>query len=328
MKKTTPSTLTSLTEQEIESLLTSIRNSSVIQEQSYQLPIRNRIEEISGKIDVASRQMEEIFDIVASSGVVPVHEIKNEIMPAIMQAAEIPHIYHLFYELKSKDEYTYRHSVCVGIIAALLGKWLKLSSEELYDLALGATLHDIGKARVPAEILNKPGRLTQDEYMEMKRHTVYGYRLLRDVPEISERAALIALQHHEREDGGGYPFSLRSEKIDRLAKIVAIADVYHAMSSSRVYHQAEPFHIVISQMQNDVFGKFDPSIMLVFLYRIMESLVGRRVLLSSGEEGTILMVDPYEPLRALIKSADTLIDLRLNRGLRISRVLNDSIVGV
>lgn len=328
MKKTTPSTLTSLTHQEIESLLTSIRNSSALQEQSFQLPIKNRIDEISGQIDAASRQMEEIFEIVASSGVVPVHEIKNEIMPAIMQAAEIPHIYHLFYELKSKDEYTYRHSVCVGIIAALLGKWLKLSSEELYDLALGATLHDIGKARVPAEILNKPGRLSQDEYMEMKRHTVYGYRLLRDIPEISERAALIALQHHEREDGGGYPFSLRSEKIDRLAKIVAIADVYHAMSSSRVYHQAEPFHIVISQMQNDVFGKFDPSIMLVFLYRIMESLVGRRVLLSSGEEGTILMVDPYEPLRALIKSADTLIDLRLNRGLRISRVLNDSIVGV
>lgn len=328
MKKTTPSKLTSLTDQEIESLLTSIRNSSAIQEQSFQLPIKNRIEDISRQIDAASWQMEEIFNIVASSGVVPVHEIKNEIMPAIMQAAEIPHIYHLFYELKSKDEYTYRHSVCVGIIAALLGKWLKLSSEELYDLALGATLHDIGKARVPAEILNKPGRLTQDEYMEMKRHTVYGYRLLRDIPEISERAALIALQHHEREDGGGYPFSLRSEKIDRLAKIVAIADVYHAMSSSRVYHQAEPFHIVISQMQNDVFGKFDPSIMLVFLYRIMESLVGRRVLLSSGEEGTILMVDPYEPLRALIKSADTLIDLRLNRGLRISMVLNDSIVGV
>jgi HD-GYP domain-containing protein (c-di-GMP phosphodiesterase class II) len=328
MKKTTPSALTSLTDQEIENLLASIRNSSVIQEQSLKHPINNRLEEISKKIDAASRQMEEIFDIVASTGVVPVHEIKNDIMPAIMQAAEIPHIYHLFYELKSKDEYTYRHTVCVGIIATLIGKWLDLSQEELYDLSLGATLHDIGKARVPSEILNKPGRLSQEEYREMKRHTVYGYRLLRDIPEISERAALIALQHHEREDGGGYPFSLRSEKIDRLAKIVAIADVYHAMSSSRVYHQAEPFHIVISQMQNDVFGKFDPSIMLVFLYRIMDSLVGRRVLLSSGEEGTIIMVDPYEPLRALIKSEDTLIDLRLNRGLRISRVLNDSIVGV
>jgi putative nucleotidyltransferase with HDIG domain len=328
MKKATPSPFTSLTDYQIESLLDTIRNGNAVQDHTPQKAVNKKLNAISKKIDVASRQMEEIFDIVARTGVVPVSEIKNDIMPVIRQAAEIPHIYHLFYELKAQDEYTYRHTVCVGIISALIGKWLNLGQSELYDLTLGATLHDIGKARIPAGILNKPGRLTQEEYVEMKRHTVYGYRMLKDIPELNERVALIALQHHEREDGGGYPFSLRSEKIDELAKIVAIADVYHAMSSSRVYHQAEPFHIVISQMQNDVFGKFDPKIMLVFLYRIMDSLVGRRVLLSDGEEGTILMVDPFEPLRALIKTGDTLVDMRLNRGLRISRVLNDSIVGV
>lgn len=328
MKKAAPSALTSLSDLEIDRLLDSIRNSDVHKSQPVQRQVNGRLDEVAKKINAASRQMEEIFDIVAKTGVVPINEIKNDIMPAIRQAAEIPHIYHLFYELKSKDEYTYRHTVCVGIIATLIGKWLNLSQTELFDLSLGATLHDIGKARVPSDILNKPGRLTQEEYREMKRHTVYGYKLLQNIPEINERVALIALQHHEREDGGGYPFHLQSEKIDKLAKVVAIADVYHAMSSPRVYHQAEPFHIVISQMQNDVFGKFDPKIMMVFLFKIMDSLVGRRVLLSSGEEGTIIMVDPYEPLRALVKSEDTLIDLRLNRGLRISRVLNDSFVGV
>ncbi|MBT2705070.1 HD-GYP domain-containing protein [Bacillus sp. ISL-35] len=328
MMKTTPSAFTSLSDYQIETLLDSIRNGNPVQDPTSQKAVNTKIDDISRKLDAASIQMEEIFDVVAKTGVVPVSEIKNEIMPAIRQAAEIPHIYHLFYELKSKDEYTYRHTVCVGIISTLLGKWLNLNQSDLNDLSLGATLHDIGKARIPAEILNKPGRLTQEEYAEMKRHTVYGYRLLKDIPELNDRVALIALQHHEREDGGGYPFSLRSDKIDEFAKIVAIADVYHAMSSSRVYHQAEPFHIVISQMQNDVFGKFDPKIMVVFLYRIMDSLVGKRVLLSNGEEGTILMVDKFEPLRALIKTEDTLIDLRLNRGLRISRVLNDSIVGV
>jgi putative nucleotidyltransferase with HDIG domain len=328
MKKTTPSAFTSLTDHQIDALLDTIRNGNAVQDHTPQIAVNKKLVDISKKIDEASTQMEEIFDIVAKTGVVPVGEIKNDILPVIRQAAEIPHIYHLFYELKTQDEYTYRHTVCVGIISALIGKWLNLGQEELNDLTLGATLHDIGKARIPANILNKPGRLTQEEYMEMKRHTVYGYRMMKAIPELNERIALIALQHHEREDGGGYPFSLRSEKIDELAKIVAIADVYHAMSSSRVYHQAEPFHIVISQMQNDVFGKFDPKIMLVFLYRIMDSLVGRRVLLSDGEEGTILMVDPFEPLRALIQTGDTLVDLRLNRGLRISRVLNDSIVGV
>jgi HD-GYP domain-containing protein (c-di-GMP phosphodiesterase class II) len=328
MMKTTPSAFTSLSDYQIETLLDSIRNGNPVQDPTSQNAVNTKIDDISRKLDAASIQMEEIFDVVAKTGVVPVSEIKNEIMPAIRQAAEIPHIYHLFYELKSKDEYTYRHTVCVGIISTLLGKWLNLPQSDLNDLSLGATLHDIGKARIPADILNKPGRLTMEEYAEMKRHTVYGYRLLKDIPELNDRVALIALQHHEREDGGGYPFSLPSDKIDEFAKIVAIADVYHAMSSSRVYHQAEPFHIVISQMQNDVFGKFNPKIMLVFLYRIMDSLVGKRVLLSNGEEGTILMVDKFEPLRALIKTEDTLIDLRLNRGLRISRVLNDSIVGV
>ncbi len=328
MKKTTPSTFMALSDYEIETLLDSIRNGNTVQGHASQITVNNKLTDISKQIDEASRQMEEIFDIVARTGVVPVEEVKNDIMPAIRQAAEIPHIYHLFYELKAKDEYTYRHTVCVGIISTLIGKWLNLDKTELNDLSLGATLHDIGKARVPGDILNKPGRLTQEEYIEMKRHTVYGYRMLKDIPELNDSVALIALQHHEREDGGGYPFSLPSDKINKLAKIVAIADVYHAMSSSRVYHQAEPFHIVISQMQNDVFGKFDPNIMLIFLYRVMDNLVGRRVLLSNGEEGTILMVDPFEPLRALIRTDDTLIDLRLNRGLRISRVLNDSIGAV
>lgn len=328
MKKTTPDTLASLNNHEIDSLFETLRKGKVRSELSAASPRKVNMAEVAKMVDRAARQMESVFETVSRTGAVPIDEIKQDILPAISRAAQIPHIYHLFYELKAKDEYTYRHTICVGIIATLIGKWLKLENEDLFDLTLGATLHDIGKAKIPAKILNKPGTLTQDEYQMMKQHTVYGYQLLSNIPEINERAALIALQHHEREDGRGYPFQLKSGKISRLAKIVAIADVYHAMSSSRVYHQAEPFHIVISQMQNDVFGKFDPEIMLVFLFRIMDSLVGRRVLLSNGEEGTIIMVDPYEPLRALVRSEDTLIDLRLNRGLRISQVLNDSIVGV
>lgn len=328
MKKTTPDTLASLNNHEIDSLFETLRKGKVRYEVPASSPRKANMAEVAKMVDRAARQMEAIFETVSRTGAVPFDEIKQDILPAISRAAQIPHIYHLFYELKAKDEYTYRHTICVGIIATLIGKWLNLEQADLFDLTLGATLHDIGKAKIPAQILNKPGTLTQDEYQKMKQHTIYGYQLLNNIPDINERVALIALQHHEREDGRGYPFHLKSEKISRLAKIVAIADVYHAMSSSRVYHQAEPFHIVISQMQNDVFGKFDPEIMLVFLFKIMDSLVGRRVLLSNGEEGTIIMVDPYEPLRALVRSEDTLIDLRLNRGLRISQVLNDSIVGV
>lgn len=106
-----------------------------------------------------------------------------------------------------------------------------------------------------------------------------------------------------------------------MAKIVAVAVVFHPMLSTRVYHKAEPFHQVISQMQHDVFGKFDPKIMWIFLYRMMLSLVGKKVLLSDGEEGSVLMVDQYEPLRALVRTGKGLVDLRVKRDLRIARIL-------
>ncbi|MFE8702151.1 HD-GYP domain-containing protein [Cytobacillus sp. FJAT-54145] len=281
------------------------------------------IKEITKKVDDASKQMEEMFQHIKDKGKIPLSEIKEDILPTIKQAAEIPHLYHLFYELNSKDEYTYRHTICVGIIATLIGKWLKLHPNDLTNLTLGATLHDIGKTKIPTEILNKPGKLTKEEYSEMKLHTVYGYELLKGIQTINERVALVALQHHEREDGRGYPFGLKSHQIDAFSKIVSIADVFHAMSSSRVYHQASPFYLVMKQMQEDAFGKFDPNIMLIFLYKLMDSLTGKKVQLTDGSFGTILMIHPYDPLRSLVKVNDQLIDLRYNRELQITQILEE-----
>ncbi|WP_121612080.1 HD-GYP domain-containing protein [Mesobacillus foraminis] len=314
--------LTSLSSNELSSLFSSIRDSEELEGGISQLPEHPPMNQ-ERKIEWAAKRMEEIFDYTGQKGIVPLKEVENVVMPVIKQAADIPHLYHLFYELKTKDEYTYQHTVAVGIIASLIGKWLNLQDSDLKELALGATLHDIGKAKIPSQILNKPGKLTREEYQEMKRHTLYGYELLKDIPGLDKRIPRIALQHHEREDGGGYPIGLHGKNIDLMAKIVAIADVFHAMSSTRVYREAEPFHLVIDQMQNDVFGKFDPKIMWIFLYRMMLSLVGRKVLLSNGEAGSILMVDQYEPLRALVRTGKGLVDLRFKRDVRIERILKE-----
>ncbi|PLR99679.1 HD-GYP domain-containing protein [Bacillus sp. T33-2] len=325
MSQTTPPkerNITSLSLEEVDVLLNNKRDAAVQSAPSGSNRRNVQIKSAAKMLDEAACKMEEIFEYIVRTGIVPVADIIEKIQPAITAAVEIPHIYHLFYELKSKDEYTFRHAVCVGVIASLIGKWAGLSEKELNVLAVGATLHDIGKARISKDILNKPGKLTEEEYAEMKRHTVYGYQLLKDLPGLKE-AALIALQHHEREDGGGYPFGLTGDKISRMAKIVAIADVFHAMSSSRVYHKAEPLHIVINQMQDDVYGKFDPHIMILFLYKMMNSIVGHRVLLSDGREGTIVMIDSYEPLLALVRIGDELVDLRHNRSLQIAQVLKD-----
>ena len=169
-----------------------------------------------------------------------------------------------------KNEYTYRHNICVGVIATYIGKWLGLSEEELSKLTLAATLHDIGKTMISGSILNKPGKLTELEYEEMKHHTIYGYRLIKKIPGLHPSIALTALQHHEREDGQGYPLGINGYHIHSFSKIVAIADIFHAMSSHRVYHEAIPFYEVIAQMKENVFGKLNPEILLVFLNKMME----------------------------------------------------------
>lgn len=311
--------------QEIDKLLDSFRKTerNRFLDQTQIVHHQINLKEVREKINQATKTVKQIFNFVGDGGNLPISEIMEDIIPSIKQAAEIPHIYHLFYELQSKDEYTYRHTISVGIIATIIGKWMGMPKDSINELTIAATLHDIGKSRIPKEILNKPGKLSQEEYNEMKNHTIIGYELLRDIPELPMTIPLVALQHHEREDGAGYPLGLSGDQIHRFSKIVSIADVFHAMSSSRVYHHAKPLYEVIKDMQNHAFGKFDPNIMLIFLYKMMDNLAGKNVQLSNGSIGKIVMIHPFDPLRSLVKVEEELIDLRYNNDLQIERVVDD-----
>ncbi|MCS6801604.1 MAG: HD-GYP domain-containing protein [Chloroflexota bacterium] len=167
--------------------------------------------------------------------------------------------------LKSYDDYTFHHSVDVAVIAILLGRSLRLRPDELRQLALGALLHDIGKMFIPAEILNKPGPLTSEEMRTMQQHTELGFRYLAEGSIGDYVANHVAFQHHERQDGGGYPRGLHGanrlrrdehDRFDRtrihpLAEIAAVADVYSALSSDRPYRPAmtpEAIRATIRQM--------------------------------------------------------------------------------
>lgn len=283
--------------------------------------VKEKFLEISAKIEEAIIQVETIFDYVQNTNHIPLLEIKETIIPTIQQAVETPQLFYLFHELRKADDYTYRHNIGVGVIATLIGKWLHLSSTELEKVTIAATLHDIGKTKIPSYILNKPGKLTAEEYDIVKKHTLYGYKLLKNTVGISRDISLVALQHHERENGTGYPFGIHGEQISLISKIVAVADVFHAMSSKRVYHDALPFYSVIKQMNEDVFGKFDPKILLPFLSNIMQTLVGSEVVLSDGRCGVILMLNPYNSLMPLVKVDETIINLAENKQIVIERIL-------
>lgn len=305
-----------------------MKNNVLLSEQFVSVEEEARIEKLSvleanqkKLMTEASHQVKEIFQFIRMSDRIPFTDIRENIIPAITEVSKAPNLFKLFGELQSKDSYTYSHTIGVGVIATLIGRCLNLEKRELAMLTLGATLHDIGKMKIPQDILKKPGKLTKEEFELMKKHTIYGYELITKTVGTSQRFALIALQHHEREDEQGYPFGLKGDKIDFLSKIVAVADVFHAMSSKRVYHDALPFYDVMQEMQRDIFGKLEPKIVLTFIEKMIGTLVGQNVLLTDGRSGKIMMMNPYNPAQPIVQVKNEVIDLGKNPDINMAKII-------
>ncbi|MCO5141536.1 MAG: HD domain-containing protein [Oligoflexia bacterium] len=176
--------------------------------------------------------------------------------------------YHLI-RLSSHDHYTYQHSVGVGLNAIALGKKLRITTEEeLADLGIAGLLHDIGKTKVKPEIINKPGPLDPEEWGEMKQHSLWGYELLKDNRDLTQRAKLGVLHHHEEGGGGGYPHGLIDNQISVFAKIITIADIFNALTTDRTYSKAKTPFEAFKLMQSVMMHKLDKQLFaeLVMIY--------------------------------------------------------------
>ncbi|OPY56633.1 MAG: Cyclic di-GMP phosphodiesterase response regulator RpfG [Pelotomaculum sp. PtaU1.Bin035] len=185
-------------------------------------------------------------------------------------------------DLRLQDDYTFAHSVNVCILALMTGITLGYSRGELAVLGMGALLHDLGKIKVPDEILIKPGSLTEKEWVMMKRHTVEGYWLIHDAGNIGELQAIIALQHHENYDGSGYPLGLKGDKIHEYAQVVAIADKFDAITADRVYRKAFPPHEAYEMCSASGNYFFKEHIAKAFMYNIAAYPAGTIVELNNG----------------------------------------------
>ncbi|WP_256761007.1 HD-GYP domain-containing protein [Cohnella sp. WQ 127256] len=262
----------------------------------------------------------ELFQSIGMSGKIPLMEIRKEILPFVQQASKNENIFQLFDIVKATDEYTYQHNVGVGILSTLIGRWLNFTDLEIATLSLAATLHDVGKVKVPIELLNKPGKLSDEEFALVKKHTIYGYEMLKDTIGLNHRIPLVALQHHERNDGKGYPLGLKEEKVDLFSKIVAVADIFHAMSSYRPYHEPLPFHEIVSQMRRGTFGALDPTVVSVFLNNIVKRMIGENVILSDGTIGEVISLNPHNIETPFIKVNDEFIDLSKRTDIQIKEI--------
>ena len=212
-------------------------------------------------------------------------------------------------DLSAFDDYTHRHSVQVTVLGLLIARrawsidgWTDFRGRRRYDrlddrmrkLGLGLLVHDVGKLAVPPEILNKPGRLTDDEMTIMRTHADAGVELLRPA-DLSPLAVSVVRDHHERIDGSGYPIGLSGSQIQEFPRIAAVADVYDAVTSERVYKAASPAHIGVKVICDGAGDQFSPDVVRHFRAVVMPYPVGHEIELPDGRTGVVVSVDPESP---------------------------------
>lgn len=222
----------------------------------------------------------------------------------------IAELFDMIFNMRAVKSSVYTHCLNVALISRMLGRWLKLEHHDLDVLTLAGLLHDIGKLILPEELLNKPGALSDEEFAKIKEHPKLGYAILKRQDTLDSRIKKAALMHHERCDGSGYPAGLTEDFIDNYAMVVAIADVYDAMTSSRSYRSPMcPFEVIRS-FERDGFQKYHTRYIVTFLQQIATTYQSNRVILSDGRGGNIVMINPHALSRPIVQFDDnTCLDL-------------------
>jgi HD-GYP domain-containing protein (c-di-GMP phosphodiesterase class II) len=188
-----------------------------------------------------------------------VEELKNQNRKISEQAART-----ILKALDAKDSYTFGHSMRVAYFSLVTGTEARLTAEEMYELELSAIFHDIGKIGTPDALLNKPSRLSEEEFLIMKQHPEKSWEILKEYP-LFEKIAANARFHHERFDGRGYPLGLKGEEIPVCARIILIADTFDAMTSTRPYRKGLPYEVAYDELTQYAGTQFDPRLVRLFI---------------------------------------------------------------
>jgi putative nucleotidyltransferase with HDIG domain len=235
--------------------------------------------------------------------------------------------------MRNYDNYTFTHMVNVSILTMGQARALGIEGRLLREFGLSALMHDIGKVRTPKEILNKPDKLTDEEFTIMRRHVVDGAEILRRTPEMPILAPVVAFEHHLRIDGTGYPFGVKRSGLNVGTMLCSISDVYDAMRSQRAYQQAFPTDRILAVLKKNDGSQFDQHLVRRFVQLLGIYPPGNLVKLSNGEVAVVTKVhapDPYRPrVRVLFGRDGALLDPPLDRNLweAPKEMAADTIVG-
>lgn len=271
-------------------------------------------------IEQAVDGFENIYLEALNTGTINNTVVDDIMHPLVDQLIENKDVVSLLLVLDQKDDYTYYHSMQVGMLSYYIASWLGYSKKDAYIASKAGYLHDIGKCRIPPELLNKPNKLTPEEYELVKLHTTYGYEIIRN-SSMDEVSALVALQHHERDDGSGYPLRINEHNIHPFSQITAVADIFSAMTTHRVYQSKQELLSVLKEIYNLSFGKLNGKPTQAFIRHMLPNFIGKKVLLSSGESGTIIMTNNQDFFRPLIQIDTNFLDLSIERHLSIEQII-------
>jgi putative nucleotidyltransferase with HDIG domain len=221
--------------------------------------------------------------------------------------------------MRNYDNYTFTHMVNVSILTMAQARAIGIDGKLLREFGMSALMHDIGKVRTPKEILNKPDKLTDDEFVVMRRHVVDGAEILRRTPEMPILAPVVAFEHHLRLDGSGYPFTVKRDSLNLGSMLCAIADVYDAMRSQRAYQQAHPTDRILAVLRRNEGAQMDQNLVRRFVQLLGIYPPGNMVKLNTGEVAVVLRVhapDPRRPRVRILFGADgARLDLPFDRNL-------------
>ncbi|MFC0525942.1 HD-GYP domain-containing protein [Pontibacillus salicampi] len=258
-----------------------------------------------------------------AGSLVDITKVREVIVPLIEEALINKSEVFMLHHFSSKSDYFYHHSVAVALLSSIVADKLGYSHGEVIQIGLTGFLSDCGMAKIENHILTKKGALTNDEFEEVKKHPTYSYRLLEHIPVLKKGVLLGVLQHHERMDGSGYPIGLHDAKLHPFGKIVAATDMYHAMTSERLYRSKQSPFKVLEELMSDQFGKFDHTIVQAFINSMVTFTTGTLVRLSNNDIGEIIFMEGSLPTRPMIKlqSDNAIIHLKEHPTLYIEEMV-------
>lgn len=249
----------------------------------------------------ASRLVTDIMHDVRLGKQIEVERVGHVVNNMVSSIFRNPHALLSLGRIRQMDRYTFEHSIGVAVLMISFARELGLERSVIQEIGVGALLHDIGKLKVPDHILNKPGRLTDDEFVIMRRHVEYSRELLEQTGEVSATAIAVAAQHHERYDGSGYPNKLSGDAISTYGQMAAIVDVYDAISADRCYHKGEPPTMVLRRILEWSKFHFNQPLVHQFIRCVGIYPVGSLVRLESGRLAIVMEPGEKGPLYPVVR---------------------------